>query len=310
MAPSRAGAAWLLACLTAVSWCRNATGEDRKAREPSSAASVVRAAPGFVYRAEKNGRIIFLAAALHRLRSDAYPLPAAYETAWRQCGAVWFEIDPREVEAGFGGITTRTGLMSGRSNVEEFLTGPTRTALRQHLASRKINPEDVRRMRPWYLGLHLMNLEYQRHGVAAAYGIDAWFNRRAQLEDKPVRGLEKTSSSVEALRKLSLGEQDRNLAETIRTAPRLGEFYNDVTAAWRQGDETAALRLLRPAAHADSESWRRIVAARTTAWMKKLESLGSDRPCMVVIGLDHLIGAGGVVRQLAARGYTVTAVNP
>ena len=279
--------------------------------EPASAASVPVAAPGFVYRAEKEGRVIFLAASLHRMRNDSYPLPAAYELAYRQSERLWFEHDPREDEnPRAGSETAKRGMMSRRQRVDNLLSESTRRLLRQHLASRRIDPESVQRMRPWYLGLHLMNLEYERHGIFQQYGIDRHYGRRASLDNKPVRGLETVARSIGTLEKLSAAEQDRNLADTLLSTGNVSTLYSSLIAAWRQGSEKHALRVLRPGGNTSRESWRSIVAARTSAWVSKLDNSDSGSRCMVLVGLDHLIGPEGMVSQFVALGYKVEAVRP
>lgn len=268
------------------------------------------AAPGFVFRAEKEGRVLFLAGALHRLRRDAYPLPSAWETAYKQSSQVWLESNPNDAETGTGSSEAeKKGLMAGWKNVNDLLTEPTRKILRQHLESRDIKPSEITRMRPWYLGMYLMNLEYERLGVVSRYGVEEFFSKRAWMEDKPVRGLEKASDSVESLSKLSAAEQDRNLSETLKNVSQIPVFYTAITTAWRQGSEKTVLGLIRPKSFEASESWRSIVAARNASWLARLESIGADKPCMVIVGLDHLLGAEGLVRALAKRGYSVSAVK-
>ncbi len=290
--------AWLVLCLATA--CR---GEDK-------ATAGVAAGPGFVYRAEKGRRVIFLASSLHRLKADAYPLPAAYEAAYRQSAALWFESDPRDANAGAGTTEAqRRGMISGRKRVDDFLSAPTRAALRKYLAARKISAESVSRMQPWYLGIYLMNLEYERAGILTRHGVDNYFAQRADHDDKPVRGLEKASRSVESLSKLSAAEQDRNLADTMKSLSGITDFYTAVTAAWRKGIEKDAMRLLRPPDYASNESWCSIVAARNAGWVTKLDAIEAAKPAMIIVGLDHLIGPEGMVAQLAARGYRVTAVR-
>jgi uncharacterized protein YbaP (TraB family) len=313
--------AWLVAWCLAIT-CGPLPAEKQKgksapaAARPKTAASTAPApapltsAPGFVYRAEKEGRVIFLAGGLHRLRRDAYPLPPAYETAYRQSGSLWLESNPSDADTNAGSTEAqKKGLMAGWKNVNDLLTEPTRKVLKEHLTSRDIEPGVIKRMRPWYLGMYLMNLEYERLGVVMRYGVDDHFNQRAWLEDKPVHGLEKATDSVEALSKLSIAEQDRNLSDTLRHVANIPGFYSAITSAWRQGNEKAALELLRPKSVTISESWRSIVAARNASWLPKLEAMGTGRPAMVIVGLDHILGQEGLVQQLKARGYKVTAVS-
>ena len=82
-----------------------------------------------------------------------------------------------------------------------------------------------------------------------------------------------------------------------------------ITTAWRTGSEKDALRLLRPQGYAANESWRSIVAARKGAWVTKLDALDARKPVTIIVGLDHLIGPEGMVAQIAARGYKLTAVK-
>jgi hypothetical protein len=285
--------------------------KELREKPAASAPARVAAAPGFVYRVEKEGRVLFLAGALHRLRRDAYPLPPAWEAAYRQSGMLWLESNPRDADTSAGSTEARKkGLMPGWKNVNDLLTEPTRKALQRHLASREIKPGDVQRMRPWYLGMYLMNFEYEREGIMLSYGVDTHFSKLAWMEDKPVRGLEKASDSVEALSRLSPEEQDRNLGDSLRQVSKIPEFYTAITAAWRLGNEKTALELLRPKSLTESETWRGVVAARNASWLPKLEKMGAGRPCMVIVGLDHVLGPDGLVQQLIARQYKVTPLNP
>ena len=303
----------VICCLAAFCTPAIAGPKNKETREKPAASAPVRVAagPGFVYRLEKEGRVIFLAGGLHRLRRDAYPLPPAYETAYRQSAMLWLESNPRDADATGGSTEARKkGLMPGWKNVNDLLTESTRKTLQRHLASREIKPATVQRMRPWYLGMYLMNFEYEREGVLLTYGVDSHFSKLAWMEDKPVRGLEKASDSVEALSSLSAGEQDRNLGDSLRQVSKIPEFYTAITAAWRLGNEKTALELLRPKSLTESETWRGVVAARNASWLPKLEKMGTGRPCMVIVGLDHVLGTDGLVQQLIARQYKVTAVNP
>ena len=53
-----------------------------------------------------------------------------------------------------------------------------------------------------------------------------------------------------------------------------------------------------------------ILYARNRAWIPKLEQIVSHGNAFIAVGADHLMGARGVPALLAARGYTVTRVDP
>ena len=80
-------------------------------------------------------------------------------------------------------------------------------------------------------------------------------------------------------------------------------------AAWIAGD-TAALEALIADEFQDApESRRRLLDDRNVRMTAGVESyLKGGETCFVVVGGAHLIGKGGVVSRLAAKGYTVKRV--
>jgi uncharacterized protein YbaP (TraB family) len=78
--------------------------------------------------------------------------------------------------------------------------------------------------------------------------------------------------------------------------------------AWMAGD-TAGLdrEALEPMRKASPGLFRRLVTERNEAWIRTLDARLKGRGrTVVVVGVGHLIGQGGLPARLRALGYSVT----
>lgn len=55
----------------------------------------------------------------------------------------------------------------------------------------------------------------------------------------------------------------------------------------------------------DYDEDEKLVSARNRDWIPKLEALMPRQSCLVVVGIDHLLGEQGVLNLLLGRGYTL-----
>ena len=79
-----------------------------------------------------------------------------------------------------------------------------------------------------------------------------------------------------------------------------------MASAWKSGDMPAMERIVLPDMKNDPLMYQRLLVARNSNWMPKIESLFlRPQPSLVVVGAAHLIGPDGLLASLRARGYTI-----
>ena len=76
---------------------------------------------------------------------------------------------------------------------------------------------------------------------------------------------------------------------------------------WLSGDDAALARDTELGFGDDSTVYHALLLDRTRAWLPQVEAmLQQPQTVLVVVGAGHLVGAGGLVALLRAKGYTVT----
>jgi uncharacterized protein YbaP (TraB family) len=76
--------------------------------------------------------------------------------------------------------------------------------------------------------------------------------------------------------------------------------------AWMTGDVVAMDELLNQGLKDVPHLFDKLVTERNAAWVPKIEEMVKGRDdALIVVGAGHLVGKGGIVEMLRARGYTV-----
>ncbi|HEX4346566.1 MAG TPA: TraB/GumN family protein, partial [Vicinamibacterales bacterium] len=74
----------------------------------------------------------------------------------------------------------------------------------------------------------------------------------------------------------------------------------------KSGDMPAMERIVLPDMTNDPVMYQRLLVARNSNWLPKIEALFlRPRPSLVVVGAAHLIGPDGLLQSLKTRGYTI-----
>ena len=148
--------------------------------------------------------------------------------------------------------------------------------------------------------------EWQKAGFDAELGLDKHFYDRAQTDSKAVQGLETTDFQISLFDGMSMDQQDRFLADTLKSVDTSTADVGKVAGAWKAGDAAAVERLVMAEVKGDPFVYERLLVARNRTWLPKIEALFSrSRRAFVVVGAAHLVGPDGLIAMLKARGYQV-----
>ena len=261
----------------------------------------------FAWKATRGQGAVYLVGSVHMLTSDFYPLPASLDAAFKDSDLLVEEADLNEMlspNTQFSMLSK--GMLPAGQSIDKVVSPATLALISKH-AGGALPIEALKQFKPWFLAMTLEALEWQSAGFDASLGLDKHFFDRAQSEGKSTQGLETTDFQISLFDGLTMDQQDRFLAETLKGVEKEKAAVARLTGAWRTGDAATVERLVMADVKNDPVIYDRLLVARNRTWLPKIEALFSrPRHAFVVVGAAHLVGPDGLIAMLKAKGYQVT----
>jgi uncharacterized protein YbaP (TraB family) len=250
---------------------------------------------------------VYLLGSVHLLRPDDRELPREAMRAYEQSGTLVLELDlnaldPQEVEADGAAL----GVLPEGKTLSEALGPELYAKFKTHAGSVGLDADLTEHFQPWFAALMLEQLELTQAGFDASSGVDMRLAQRAQLDGKPVVGLETLSQQLHIFADLSAQQQRDYMRSTLDDMDSGVKEVDQVIAAWQHGDTAKLEQLLGEATRESPELFRKLTTDRNHSWLPRIEQMLDDnRNYLVVVGAMHLIGHDGVIELLQHDGYRI-----
>ena len=254
-----------------------------------------------------HGATVTLFGSVHLLSDRTDWADPQLDAALTKAGRLLFEVplDPA-AQAAAGSEAMARGLLPQDQALSPMLSPEARERLQRVAASVGADPALLERLRPWLAEVTVSILYFQKRGAKADLGVEKTIDGRTP--PAVVRGaLESVSDQIAALSGASEADQVKSLEETLREIEQEPDSFDKLAAAWARGDvktiEAEGLEDLRRNAPG---AFQRLVSDRNAKWTPEIEALLQGRDdAVVVVGVGHLVGAGGVPALLRRDGYAV-----
>ena len=250
---------------------------------------------------------VFLLGSLHVLKSDAYPLARAIDSAYGASPKVVFETDiGGMIDPAVQARMLSMGLYPEGQSLFQHMSAPMRNDLQKRMTNLGLPLEQFARFKPWLLAVTLTTLELQRLGFSPAYGIDVHYFGRARTDKKKIAFFESVEYQLSLLGDVGAGGQKTFLGRTLRDLEIAGEMADDMMEHWSKGQAEKLYALLFKSFEGYPEIENRLLLQRNKDWVKQIETLLEEpEDVFIVVGAGHLIGPGSVVDLLRQKGYIV-----
>jgi uncharacterized protein YbaP (TraB family) len=233
--------------------------------------------------------------------------PPELTAALKNADDLWFElpIDPA-TEAETLQAATQQGLLPPDQSLFKQLSGPCAKRILRVSRAYGADPATLDRLKPWLAEVMLSGAAYKRAGADGQDGVEKAIAAAAPATAQR-RAFETAAEQIGILSGGEAAEQTASLCETAKEMEDTPDEFQDLVRAWMSGDIKAIDReALEPLRKASPKLFQRLVTDRNARWTKVLDArLKGHGRTVVVVGMGHLIGPGGVPARLRALGYQV-----
>jgi uncharacterized protein YbaP (TraB family) len=261
----------------------------------------------FLWKATGRGGVVYLAGSVHMLSQDYYPLDPALESSFKDADLLVEEVDLAEMLAPDAQLQILTrGMLPGDQTLEKVLSPATYALVGKTVGGLGAPMEALHRFKPWMLAVALEGLVLQQGGFDPNLGLDKHFYDLAQSGSKPVQGLETVEYQLARFDDMTMAQQDRFLADTLKELDTEKASVSKLADAWKAGNAPMVEEIVLKDLKNDPAMYQRLLVERNRNWLPKLEALfGRPGRAFVVVGAAHLVGPDGLLQMLRAKGYVV-----
>lgn len=261
----------------------------------------------FAWKATGKGGTIYLMGSIHVMSDSFYPLNPALEAAFKDSDLLVEEVDLAEMldPTAQIGILSR-GMLPANQSLDKVLSPATLALVQKAAGDLGDIGGPLMRFKPWMLAIALQQLELAKTGFDPELGLDKHFYDQAKEGGKAVQGLETAEFQISRFDAMTMAQQDRMLAETLKQLATEAATVGKLGDAWKTGDIATVERIALADLKSDPLMYQRLLVERNRNWMPKIEALFARRGrALVVVGAAHLVGPDGLLAMLRAKGYTV-----
>ncbi|MDB5423540.1 MAG: hypothetical protein JWQ29_956 [Phenylobacterium sp.] len=234
--------------------------------------------------------------------------PKALVRALADADDLWFElpVDPA-TEAETGRLAAQFGVLPADQSLFKLLSAKDAERLARVAAMYEVSPAVLDRLQPWLAEIALAGGAYRRAGADSASGVEKTISAAARPQAER-HALETPAEQIAILSQAPRNEQIASLRQTMEEMETKPDQFGTLVKAWVDGDmaglDREAIAEMRKAA---PTLFKTLVTDRNIRWTRILDQrLKGHGRSVVVVGVGHLIGPGGVPARLRALGYSVT----
>lgn len=261
----------------------------------------------FAWKITGKGGVVYLVGSVHVLSADFYPVDSALDAAYKDADLLVEELDLAEMADPTSQMAMLSrGMLPSATPLDKVISPETYTLVSKRITDLGLPMEPFKLLKPWTIALMLQAVEWQHAGLDPELGLDKHFYDRAQTDKKAVQGLETTEFQISRFDGMTMAQQERLLAESLKDVDAEMANMTKLVTAWRAGDAPAVEQIVLTEIKDDPMLYQRLLVDRNKTWLPKIEALFARRGhAFVVVGAAHLVGPDGVVAMLKAKGYKV-----
>jgi len=261
-----------------------------------------------VTRSDQPGQSLLLGGSIHLLRAADFPLPVEFTAALKQANQLVLESDlAPEHQAQLGARMAAMQTLAAGQSLADLLSPALWQRLSHHCQQAQLPLEQLQHSKPFFTSLLLSMHHLKRMGFVP--GVDYYLDQQARTAGKPIGELESAEEVLALMQSMDTLKADDIIKSTLDDLERIEPMLASVISAWRAGDLSVLQKeMVAPMQEQLPQLYKAFLVARNQRWLPQIERLfASPGTELVVVGSAHLTGPDGLISQLMAKGYRVSA---
>ncbi|MCF6221127.1 MAG: TraB/GumN family protein [Robiginitomaculum sp.] len=265
-----------------------------------------------IWKVSDNDSTLYLFGTVHLMQPDINWQRRDMQAAFDDVGIVFFETPDDDKSALKTSMLQRQyGIYPGGERLQDHLDGININRLTAAAYNADVPLERLDNFRPWLAADILTVAGADKAGLRYENSADAVMRTKAVKAKKSIRALDTVEAYFDAVAKQPDWVQLRAFEQTIKNFNTLVHDTKSVNADWLIGNtERLETNVLAPARESSPELYAALFTARNKKWVRSLdEFMKGDTNAMVVAGIGHMLGEGGLPTRFEDLGFKVERVR-
>jgi uncharacterized protein YbaP (TraB family) len=259
-----------------------------------------------VYEITKGKNRIYLAGTVHLLRSQDFPPPAEFSSAYKQSQKIYFETDIQKSRTPeFSQRFAQAMTLPNKTTLKDVLDASTWNALQVFSDKTQYPLRQTMMFNPAMISILITLTESRKLGVSD--GVDVYYDQLARSDNKKLGELETSDDVIGYMKSFSQEDPNKIIMSTLNDAEHLGDDLGNMITAWKVGDVDKLQEDLGEKMRKETpNAYQSLVINRNEKWFPKIEAMFKTPEIeMVLVGSLHLSGKEGLLAMLKKKGYQV-----
>jgi len=264
-----------------------------------------------VWKISNGQHTLYLGGTVHYLSKADYPLPAAFDQAYRAADQLVLETDIR----GLNQVEVQQKMLALLSypageTLDQKLSEDVLAQVAEYASKRGLPVGPLMRFKPGLFVVTATALELALHDLADT-GVDEHYMQKAIEDSKAIGQLETVDEQIGFIADMGNGQENELIRYTLDDLEALPSLMQKMVGSWRTGDLERLHQLaIAPYENQFPALFEDLVYQRNAKWVPHLQQLLTTPEVeLVLVGVLHMVGDKGLVKLLEASGYQVEKLD-
>jgi uncharacterized protein YbaP (TraB family) len=264
-----------------------------------------------VWKVSKSGNYLYIGGSIHILRAQDYPFPKEFDMAFEKSNILVFEANVSEAnDPEFMQKMMSFMMLPDGKTIKTVLNQNTYKILEAKCKEIGIPVEYIENFTPFSIGNILTIAQMQKIGFVSQ-GVDMYYIEKAKDEGKKIVFLETMEFQLKLFYDLGMKLGDEYILQSLDELDKIGEILPSMIAEWRNGGS----KIINEMTEKDMKNkfpniYKTILLDRNKTWLRLIEKyLTTEDVEFVIVGLGHIQGDDGLLKNLKDKGYKVEQIK-